>query len=88
MISGTELPAFNIFEHNLVPKHEILAKEDVEEMLTKFRIKPWQLPWIKASDPAARIIGAKPGDVLKITRKSPTAGRAVAYRYVIMTFKL
>ena len=83
LISGKDLPAFNIFKHKLVPKHEILSKEEAEELLKKYRIKPWQLPWIKASDVAAKMIGAKPGDVLKITRESPTAGRAVAYRYVV-----
>ena len=66
-----------------MPKHEILSKEETERLLKKYRIKPYQLPRIKASDPVAKMIGAKQGDVLKITRKSPTAGRAVAYRYVI-----
>jgi len=30
-----------------------------------------------------RVIGAKPGDILRITRKSPTAGVYISYRYVI-----
>ena len=83
LISGNELPSFNIFKHKLVPKHEIISKEEAEELLKKYRIKPWKLPLIKASDPAAKMIGAKPGDILKITRKSPTAGKAITYRYVI-----
>lgn len=83
ILSARSLPAFNIFKHKLVPKHEILSKKETDRLLKKYRIKPYQLPLIKASDPAARVIGAKQGDVLKITRKSPTAGRAVAYRYVI-----
>lgn len=83
ILSARSLPAFNIFKHKLVPKHEILSKEEAEKLLKKYRIKPYRLPQIKASDPAARMIGAKQGDVLKITRKSPTAGRVVVYRYVI-----
>jgi len=83
LISTDSLPSFDIFEHELVPKHEILTKEEVEELLKKYRIKPYQIPRIKASDPAAKMIGAKPGDIIKIIRKSPTAGRSVAYRYVI-----
>ncbi|HDI07191.1 MAG TPA: DNA-directed RNA polymerase subunit H [Candidatus Bathyarchaeota archaeon] len=76
-------PAFNIFKHVLVPKHEILTPKEREELLQKYRVKPYQLPAIKASDPAVKAIGAKPGDILRIIRDSPTAGKYVAYRYVI-----
>ncbi len=34
------------------------------------------------SDPVVKIIKAKPGQVLRITRKSPTAGESVYYRIV------
>jgi DNA-directed RNA polymerase subunit H len=76
-------PSFNIFDHEFVPKHEILTFEEREKVLAKYRVKPYQLPRIKASDPAAKAIGAKPGDLLRIIRESPTAGRCVAYRYVV-----
>ncbi|MEM3566267.1 MAG: DNA-directed RNA polymerase subunit H [Candidatus Bathyarchaeia archaeon] len=76
-------PVFDIFEHKLVPKHEILTPEEREKVLAQYRVKPYQLPQIKASDPAAKAIGAKPGDILRIIRKSPTAGEHVAYRYVV-----
>ena len=69
--------------HVLVPKHEILPKGKVDELLERYKIHLHQLPLIKSSDPAANAIGAKPGDVLKITRSSQTAGEAVVYRYVI-----
>jgi len=75
-------PSFNIFKHKLVPKHEILPSEEAKELLEKYRVKLYQLPLIKASDIVAIAIGAKPGDVLKITRKSVTAGKYVSYRYV------
>ena len=76
-------PSFNIFDHEFVPKHEILTSEEREEILAKYRVKPYQLPRIKASDPAAKAIGARPGDMVRIIRESPTAGRYVAYRYVV-----
>jgi len=76
-------PAFDIFEHKLVPKHEILAKEESEQVLAQYRVQPYQLPQINASDPAVKAIGAKPGDILKIIRKSSTAGEHMAYRYVV-----
>ncbi len=74
---------FSIFDHELVPQHILLSREEAEEVLKTYRIKPYQLPYIKESDPAVRAIGAKPGDVVKIVRKSPTAGIAIAYRYVV-----
>jgi len=76
-------PPFNIFKHELVPKHEILSPEELKELLEKYRVQPYQFPRIRASDTAAIAIGAKPGDVVKITRKSVTAGKSVSYRYVI-----
>ncbi|MDH5754703.1 MAG: DNA-directed RNA polymerase subunit H, partial [Candidatus Bathyarchaeota archaeon] len=75
-------PAFNIFEHELVPKHEILTSKEREQLLTQYKVQPYQLPQIKASDPAVKIIGAKPGDILRVIRKSSTAGEHIAYRYV------
>lgn len=77
------LPSFNIFEHYLVPKHEVLSPEERKAVLEKYRIEPYKLPHIKVSDPVIRVIKAKPGDIVKITRKSPTAGEYVYYRYVV-----
>lgn len=76
-------PAFNLFDHELVPKHEILAPDERRKVLAKYRAKPYQLPKIRASDPAVKALGAKAGDIVKITRDSATAGKYVAYRYVI-----
>jgi DNA-directed RNA polymerase subunit H len=76
-------PSFDIFKHKWVPKHEILPPEEAKELLEKYRVKPHQLPHIKASDIVAIAIGAKTGDILKITRNSVTAGKSVSYRHVI-----
>jgi DNA-directed RNA polymerase subunit H len=76
-------PAFDIFEHELVPRHAILTSKEREQVLVQYRIQPYQLPRIKASDPAVKAVGAKPGDVLRIIRKTPTAGEHTAYRYVV-----
>ena len=75
--------AIDVFENQLVPKHEIVPRREAEELLERLHIKAHQLPYLRADDPAARQIGAKPWDVVKITRKSPTAGAVVVYRYVI-----
>jgi DNA-directed RNA polymerase subunit H len=83
LVKAERNKAFNILKHELVPRHIILSSQEAEELLSKYHIKPYQLPYIKASDPAARAIGAKPGDIIKIVRKSPTAGESLYYRYVV-----
>ena len=76
-------PVFEIFEHKLVPKHEILNEKEKSQVLAEYKIRPYQMPQIKATDPAVKAIGAKPGDMLRIIRKSSTAGQHIAYRYVV-----
>lgn len=72
----------DILKHNLVPEHVILSDEEAEKVLEKLKIRPDQLPKILPDDPVVKAIDAKIGDVLKITRKSETAGIFVAYRIV------
>jgi DNA-directed RNA polymerase subunit H len=67
----------------LVPEHTLLTEEEAAIVLKKYNITPGQLPKIKTSDVVVKQMGVKPGDILKITRKSLTAGKAVAYRLVI-----
>jgi DNA-directed RNA polymerase subunit H len=76
-------PVFDIFEHALVPRHEILTEKEKTQLLEKYKVKPYQMPQITSTDPAVKAIGAKPGDVLRIIRKSSTAGEHLAYRYVV-----
>ncbi|UCD73012.1 MAG: DNA-directed RNA polymerase subunit H [Candidatus Bathyarchaeota archaeon] len=78
-----DFPSFNIFEHELVPEHKIVPPEEAEELLKRLRVKPFQLPHIKSDDPAVRSIGARPGDILRITRKDSTAGEHTYFRYVV-----
>jgi len=73
----------NVFAHELVPKHEILNKREAEEILQKHHLRPYQLPYIKLSDPAVAALGARPGDIIRIERRSSTAGLCYSYRYVI-----
>lgn len=79
----TEEVRFNVLNHVNVPLHVILPEDEVKELLKRYNIVREQLPKIRNNDPACRVIDAKPGQVVKITRRSPTAGTAVAYRLVI-----
>ena len=70
-------------DHHYVPKHEIITKKEAETILSKYNCKPTELPLIFRDDPAIAKLGVKPGDVIKITRNSPTAGTSYYYRYVV-----
>ncbi|ALL00494.1 DNA-directed RNA polymerase subunit H [Pyrodictium delaneyi] len=74
---------FNILEHELVPRHEVVPPQEAARILRELGIRPEQLPWLRVTDPVARAIGAKPGDIVRIYRKSPTSGEVVVYRYVV-----
>jgi DNA-directed RNA polymerase subunit H len=75
--------AFKVTDHILVPEHEILSKEESQKILKEYNVELYQLPKILVTDPCAKMLGAKPGNIIKITRKSKTAGKAVAYRVVV-----
>ena len=72
-----------VTDHRLVPKHEIVPEEEKRQILTKFNATEEQFPFLFSTDPVVREIGAKPGDMVKITRVSDTAGESFYYRYVV-----
>jgi len=72
----------DIIQHILVPAHSILSDSEAKEILEKFNISTIQLPTIKESDPVAKALGAKPGNVVKIERKTQT-GKTNYYRFVV-----
>jgi DNA-directed RNA polymerase subunit H len=73
----------DIRKHELVPKHTLLDEKEKDEVLRKYNITLKQLPRIPASDPVIILLNGQPGDVVKIDRKSTTAGVAEYYRVVI-----
>lgn len=72
----------NPADHVLVPKHERVPLKEQEELLKKlYAHKKQQLPWIVFHlDMQARVLGLIPGDIVKITRPSPSAGYYTEYR--------
>ena len=75
----------NPLEHVLVPKHELLPSSEHAAFLADHKIKSKaNLPLIKFhEDMIARVIGLLPGDIVKITRPSPSAGEYISYRVCV-----
>ncbi|MFW9964711.1 MAG: DNA-directed RNA polymerase subunit H [Candidatus Sifarchaeia archaeon] len=74
--------SFELFEHELVPAHIIASNEEIKLVLDHFGIEKSQLPRIYRDDPAVKVLGARPGQVIRIERNSPTAGKSYYYRLV------
>jgi DNA-directed RNA polymerase subunit H len=83
MTKEIEKQQFDIMNHDLVPLHIIISDNEKKELFNKYNITPDQLPKILDTDPVSISIGAKPGQIVKIIRKSHTAKEAVGYRFVI-----
>ncbi len=78
---------FNVMEHELVPPHTKLTPEEKEKVLASYRLKENDLPKIQETDPVACYLGLRVGDVVKIVRKSESAGRHTTYRITIPCVK-
>lgn len=76
-------PTFGVFDHVLVPKEEILAGDEIKKVFEKYHCTKDNLPKILFSDPSIKLLGARPGDVIRITRNSQTAGKSAYYRVVV-----
>lgn len=75
---------YNPTKHELVPKHEKMNNEDVKVLMENLKLKAkTQLPFIQKTDVIARWLGIQSGDVVKITRYSPTSGKSYYYRCCI-----
>ncbi|KAH9589244.1 RNA polymerase [Trypanosoma melophagium] len=73
----------NITHHELVPKHTQLEEEEVKEMLQAHALEMSMLPRILSTDPVAAYLGLERGRVVRIERKSMSAGVYVTYRQVV-----
>ncbi len=79
----------NVMEHESVPEHHLLSEEEAAEALSRLKIEKEQLPKIKRSDPCIKFLEASRGEtieegrVVKIVRRSPTAGKFEAYRVIV-----
>lgn len=75
--------SFDLFSHELVPAHTIAEDNEVAMVLDYYGINRDQIPRIRRDDPAVKVLGAKPGQVVRIERNSDTAGNVYYYRLVV-----
>jgi len=74
---------FKLDKHLLIPKHVKLSDKQKEKLLEQYNISLNHLPRILNSDAAIQSLKSKPGDVIKITKNSLTAGETIFYRVVV-----
>jgi DNA-directed RNA polymerase subunit H len=74
---------FKVDKHSLTPKHAKASDREKKQVLERYRATLRDLPKIYKTDPAIINLDAKPGDLIKITRPSQTAGESLFYRVVV-----
>jgi len=74
-------------EHVLVPIHEILTEAEAKKVLEKLRLNKDNLPKIFESDPQAKKLGAKPGQIIRIYREDPPFQQKNKYEYYRLVIK-
>jgi len=74
---------FNVLDHVMVPDHQIMSEEEINELFSTYQISNEQLPKINHDDSVVKSIDAKINDVIRIVRVSQTAGRSESYRLVV-----
>jgi DNA-directed RNA polymerase subunit H len=75
--------AMDVRDHRAVPEHRKMDEEEVEDLLEKYEAEKEDLPKIERTDAALKQMDAEEGDVIEITRDSPTAGKTNYYRVVV-----
>lgn len=73
---------YNVSRHSLVPKHEPVRDEEaIQALVRAYALKTrFQFPIILASDPMARYLALRHGQLVRVTRPSPSAGTYQLYR--------
>lgn len=90
-VSSKPQDRFNVLNHVNVPLHELLTEAETKALLKQYGATKEQLPKIRANDPVIQVLAKKEardarelaGSVVRITRRSPTAGMAIAYRVIV-----
>jgi DNA-directed RNA polymerase subunit H (RpoH/RPB5) len=73
---------YNLSKHSLVPKHEPVRDEkEIQDVLKRYILASrYHLPIILETDAMAEYLALRPGQIVRITRPSPSGGTTVLYR--------
>ena len=72
---------FNVLDHEMQPTFRILNNDEKQEIMKRYNIvKDKEFPDISRFDPVSQAIGVRPGQLIEITRSSPTAVKTLYYR--------
>ena len=72
---------FNVLDHEMQPIFRILSKDEKQEIMKRYNIvKDKEFPDVSRFDPVSQAIGVRPGQLIEITRSSPTAVKSLYYR--------
>jgi len=74
---------FKVDKHTLTPKHLKIGEKEKAQIFEKYHVSSKEMPKMLRTDSAIKELDAKPGEVIKIIRKSPTAGESIFYRVVV-----
>jgi DNA-directed RNA polymerase subunit H len=74
---------FKVDKQALTPKHAKVSDREKKQVLETYRATLKDLPKIYKTDPAILNLDVKPGDVVKVTRESATAGETIFYRVIV-----
>jgi DNA-directed RNA polymerase subunit H len=66
----------------LIPEHELLSASDAKKVARKFNVAFEKFSKILETDPQAKKLGAKPGNLIAIQMEDPT-GSYTKYRLVV-----
>ena len=72
---------FNVLDHEMQPTFRILNNDEKQEIMKRYNIvKDKEFPDVSRFDPVSQAIGVRPGQLIEITRSSPTAVKTLYYR--------
>lgn len=81
---GLENFLFNVSRHIFVPKHRVITRTEMQDVLAKFNCSIKNIPTIKRDDPQAKYIGLRPKQVCEIKVVNMSSGTTIRYRMCVL----